>query len=410
MLSFTDAKIKDLKANPQKDLVIFDSNVNSPSGFGVKVAKSGNKTFIFQYSIAGKRRRMTLGSFPAFSTKAAREAAFKAKFAVETGVDPIRERNAQKLHVTLNDIIDRFLEFKVSGLSQEKAIARYLKTDLVGHLQVSDPKQITKKDLIDCIEAKAQMTPTAARQLLVYVKQLFQFMEDREYIDSNPAASIQSSRVYVKGRKHGLRINRKSRVLDDAELHAFWNTVENSGLRKLTAMALKFILVTGQRPNECAGLRFSEINGDVWTIPADRRGKTEDAHRVYLSDLAFQLIDQSTEERERLRKQGKQFDEDLCFFGSNGLQFEKSSLATAVARKRKFLNNKPELGFWTPHDLRRTMRTGLSALGLPQHLCERAIGHKASGIIETYDQYDYADELRMVFHEWSSELIRRVGR
>ena len=56
-------------------------------------------------------------------------------------------------------------------------------------------------------------------------------MEDREYIDSNPAASIQSSRVYVKGRKHGLRINRKSRVLDDAELHAFWNTVENSGLR-----------------------------------------------------------------------------------------------------------------------------------------------------------------------------------
>ena len=67
---------------------------------------------------------MTLGSFPAFSTKAAREAAFKAKFAVETGVDPIRERNAQKLHVTLDDIIDRFLEFKVSGLSQEKAIAR----------------------------------------------------------------------------------------------------------------------------------------------------------------------------------------------------------------------------------------------------------------------------------------------
>jgi len=109
------------------------------------------------------------------------------------------------------------------------------------------------------------------------------------------------------------------------------------------------------------------------------------------------LIDQSTEERERLRKQGKQFDEDLCFFGSNGLQFEKSSLATAVARKRKFLNNKPELGFWTPHDLRRTMRTGLSALGLPQHLCERAIGHRASGIIETYDQYDYADELRMFF-------------
>ena len=56
------------------------------------------------------------------------------------------------------------------------------------------------------------------------------------------------------------------------------------------------------------------------------------------------------------------------------------------------------------------MRTGLAALGLPQHLSERAIGHKASGMIETYDQYDYADELRMVFQQWSTELLRRVGR
>jgi hypothetical protein len=47
MLSFTDAKIRDLKANPQKDLVIFDDNSNSPSGFGVKVAKSGKKPSYF---------------------------------------------------------------------------------------------------------------------------------------------------------------------------------------------------------------------------------------------------------------------------------------------------------------------------------------------------------------------------
>ena len=110
-----------------------------------------------------------------------------------------------------------------------------------------------------------------------------------------------------------------------------------------------------------------------------------------------------------MRKQGKQFDEDLCFFGSNGLQFEKSSLATAVARKREFLNNKPELGFGRLMTWSEPCEP-IIGVRLPQHLCERAIGHQASGIIETYDQYDYADELRMVFQQWTTELIRRVGR
>ena len=63
---------------------------------------------------------MTLGSFPAFSTKAAREDAFKAKFAVETGFDPIRERNAQKLHVTLNDIIDLFWNLRSADYPKKK--------------------------------------------------------------------------------------------------------------------------------------------------------------------------------------------------------------------------------------------------------------------------------------------------
>jgi integrase len=76
-------------------------------------------------------------------------------------------------------------------------------------------------------------------------------------------------------------------VLDEAEIRDFWIGAETVGtMHRLTALALKLILVTGQRPGEVVGMRWDEIEGDTWTIPASRRGKTKTAHTVYLTETA----------------------------------------------------------------------------------------------------------------------------
>ena len=63
---------------------------------------------------------------------------------------------------------------------------------------------------------------------------------------------------------------------------------------------------------------------------------------------------------------------------------------------------------WTLHDLRRTMRTHLSALRIPQHVAELMIGHKQGGIVAVYDVHRYQAEMRAGFEQWAARLLRIV--
>jgi integrase len=49
---------------------------------------------------------------------------------------------------------------------------------------------------------------------------------------------------------------------------------------------------------------------------------------------------------------------------------------------------------WAPHDLRRTVRTQLAALGCPSDVAEAIIGHIQPGIEGVYNRHDYAPERR----------------
>ena len=407
----TDTKIRSMANSGSSNLFIFDAHRDAPKGFALKIATSGRKSFIIQYPLHGRRKRMTIGSWPTYSAVAAREAAHKALLQVSEGIDPIQERKSQKAKMTIEQAIEVFLEKSASGLSQEKAIARYLRDDMLPFLSTTDPKAVRRPEIIACVEAKAQKTPIAAKQLLTYIKQLFQFLEDREIVDINPIASLKASSIHVAGRKKGLPMKKRDRVLCDEEVLSFWHNIDISGVSRSTSLALKLVLITGQRPNECAGLSIHEIKGNIWTIPAHRRLKTEDENQIYLTSLAKQVLADAEIERSKRASRRSNVATDLMFEGPKGTQMCKSALATAVARKREILGNyKNSSGeFWTPHDLRRTMRTRLAALGISRDVAERVIGHKIGGMVETYDRYSYAEEKRAAFELWDEELIRIVG-
>ena len=122
----TDTKIRSMENSGSSNLFIFDAHRDAPKGFALKIATSGSKSFIIQYPLHGRRKRMTIGRWPAYSAAAAREAAHEALLIVSKGTDPIQERKSQKAKMTIEQAIGIFLELKVSGLSQEKAVARYL--------------------------------------------------------------------------------------------------------------------------------------------------------------------------------------------------------------------------------------------------------------------------------------------
>jgi hypothetical protein len=69
----------------------------------------------------------------------------------------------------------------------------------------------------------------------------------------------------------------------------------------------------------------------------------------------------------------------------------------------------PELAHWRTHDLRRTCRTGMGRLGVPQHVAELVIGHTLPGIIAVYDRYSYLAEKRDALNRWASHVLQVVG-
>ena len=146
-----------------------------------------------------------------------------------------------------------------------------------------------------------------------------------------------------------------------------------------------------------AEARWSEIDlaKKLWTIPAARM-KADAAHIVPLSDDATAVL------------------MSLPRFNAGDYLFSARAGARPIAAfsvAKNWLDAAvaDELGEEAPpfviHDIRRTMRTGLSAIpGISDLVRELVIGHTKPGLHKVYDQYAYLDEKRFALDVWAARL------
>ena len=64
---------------------------------------------------------------------------------------------------------------------------------------------------------------------------------------------------------------------------------------------------------------------------------------------------------------------------------------------------------FTPHDLRRTVRTRLAEIGIPDVIAERVLGHKLQGLFAVYNQHSYDNEKRQALIKWENKLSAIIG-
>src|SRR5204862_7823337 len=72
--------------------------------------------------------------------------------------------------------------------------------------------------------------------------------------------------------------------------------------------------------------------------------------------------------------------------------------------KERLDRRMPGMAAWRFHDLRRTMRTHLGALGVSPFIGELAIGHRKVGVHAVYDLHRYEGEIRDAMHKWAARL------
>ena len=410
-MNLTEKTVDDLTPPSSAQRFIFDQHRDAPKGFSIRLTRAGGKAFVLHYSFEGQMRRKTLGAWPTWSVIAARDFAKQLLQNIDRGIDPLTEKNERRKDPTISKVIEEFIEKHVSGLSSHKTVSSYLRQELGAKIGRLKPRDISRLVILELIEVKAEKAPIAARQLLIYAKQLFEFCVEREYLETNPNSGLKPKMVKVAGKKNPLVQIKRLRILDERELLQFWQTAARSGLSLQVVLCLKLILVTGQRPNECSGLHVDELDGDLWTIPASRRKKTDLEHKVPLSSLALEIIEDAKMEICRLSKRRETEWNGYLFENKAGKPLHPSSLAQAMGRKSRFFeaNIHPEFGVWRPHDLRRTCRTGLSILGINTEISELVIGHAKQGMLSVYDLHQFEPQKKQALRAWSDHLTEKIG-
>lgn len=401
--TLTESFIKSAPTPAAGKKIYWDDHREAPKGFGLRVLASGSKTFVLRYQTKGGDPRIqTIGEWPKpWSLAAARAEASVIRKQVDQGADPLGERRQDRADPTVADLADAFDKARLKDLDSGAEIRRYFARDLLPVLGKRKVKSIKRRDIIALIEARALEAPRAAALLLTYTKLLFGYAEDREIIEVSPATGIKAVRI-----SKTMATVQRGRTLDDEEIRAFWTGVDTCGIHRLTAIALKLILVTGQRPGEVCGMTWDEIQGRTWTMPAARR-KVETGHSITLTETALDLLEQARTEAQRLAERRAWPESRIIFEHRQGQVATPAGLSRALVRYAAELGNKahPDWGRWTPHDLRRTCRTRLAEIGIGAEIAERVIGHAPKGMVGVYDQHRYQHEIRAALEAWERRLL-----
>jgi integrase len=176
----------------------------------------------------------------------------------------------------------------------------------------------------------------------------------------------------------------RSRTLTDDEIRAIWNSEQSGAFPAL----VRFLLLTGARRAEAAKMRWEEIDGNSWVLPASRNKTKKELTRP-LSLAALAVIESQRS--------------DCPFIFSKG----RKAIST-FSRDKDAFDAVVGISNWRIHDLRRTARSLLSRAGIDADIGERCLGHALPGIRGTYDRHDYQPEMKRAYNALAA-LIERIA-
>lgn len=383
-MKFIDSYIKNLKA---------ESNwyeKTESSGLAIRVMPSGNKSWIYRFSLNSKRFKMTLGKYPALSLKQAREHLLIAQSLKEQGINPIEHTKQEKLKEVFTVeklIIEWYNQYVVKNRKKPLQIKQQIQADIVpllGYMESGKVKTLDITKALDIIVARG--APIHANRILSSLKQAFNYAVSRGNITHNPATNIRSRDI------GGLEKPRE-RFLSLEEIKKIWQFLDNghSQMSLQTKSALKIIILTGVRTAEIRLAQWKDIdfNNSLWTIPPEhtKGGITVKIHLTNFTKSIFNALKIISDSP----------------FVLPGLvpnhPLDQNALPRAVRRIQKRINI-PE---WTAHDLRRTFATQLGqTLHTDPVVIEKCLGHKMPRIMATYNKNEMLPQRKEALEKWSN--------
>lgn len=364
----------------------------------LRITPDGHKSFVYWL----KRRKLdrwqkyTIGAYPVVTLSLAKQEAQKLSRAIIEGIDPIDARNAEKHAFTVRALGDAYVRRHAKPKKRSwQEDERKLKKEVypaMGNVKVEHVARIDIVQMLNAIMDRG--APIQANRTHALVRKLFNFAVAEGYLDRSPAYGIP---VRAPERV-------RTRILSPSEIADFWLALDGDGFEEVTADALRLQLLLGARVREITGMDRNELalsnEPPMWTLPKERAKGNRDVPRP-LPSQALGLI------QRRLEVVGNG---RFVFASPTDPEQPLTPRAPSRALQRARQRNLMPAGV-TPHDLRRTCRSELARLGVPEIVAKKILGHappRSDVTAHVYDQYEYIAEMLDALTRWQDRIAALV--
>ncbi|MAB11995.1 site-specific integrase [Hyphomonas sp.] len=274
----SERTVKSLDAPEAGNRIYYDTEIK---GFGVRVTAAGQRSFVLNYRIFGRQRRLTIGQHPDWPATAARKRAAELKRMVDVGTDPLELRENANTAPTMRDVFDRYEQDYLPRLAEktQRDVRRYFRDLILPKIGSKKVSQVTFEDC-DAIHRHASKTaPTTANRAIAALRRSLNLAITWGWIDRNPTKGLELNQERKVERFLSIEeIGRLLRALDDHP-------------RKDSAEAIKVMLFTGCRRGEALSAKWDQFDSEfrIWTKPASTT-KQRRLHRVPVSAPVTALL------------------------------------------------------------------------------------------------------------------------
>lgn len=367
-------------------------------------ARRGKASWILRYRFGGRQREKVLGRYPDISLKDARELARRDRAQLQQGINVSAVKRQEKLRATdMHDVAGLgkiwFERHIADNYKHPQVVERVLRRHIypvIGKLPVDEVRPVH----IDTVLTKIVVggAPTVANDAMRHMFRMFHFAVKRKWIDSNPVYGFEISDA-------GGTETPRQRWLNREELTALADAMRATlNFGRINELATWLLLALCVRKMELLSAKWSEFDLEqgIWRL---RPNRTKMSIGIDIP-LAPQVVEWLEEVKVFACGGEHLFPARRLIHMKNGVprsnRFQHVSPDTLnVALKRLSMN---DIEHFTVHDMRRTARTHMAAIGVDRFVAERALNHKLRDVEGTYNQYDYFDERKNALHRWATML------
>jgi len=378
----TEVKIKSAKPK-EKPYKLFDEK-----GLYLIVTPIGSKYWRFDYRFNGKRKTISLGTYPEVSLKQARQKRDEARITISQGIDVSQKKKKIEKATDFKSIAMEWIQVRQKEITEghAKTIEYRLNKYVLPIIGDKSLREITKTDISQIIDTIRKIGKIeTARRIKQIISQVFKFAMTKDLTDKDPTIVYKLPKTTTKHMPAILDPEKVGELLRKIESY------ENFVVRN----ALLLLVLTFVRPFELRTAQWREINLNeaVWDIPQEKT-KTKIPHRVFLSKQALEIF--------RALKMFTGTSPERYVF--EGLRYKPISDATLNKALRILgYDTKTEI---TSHGFRAMARTLIhEKLGYPPEIIEHQLGHKVPDMLgDAYNRTKFYNERKKMLQAWADYL------